>query len=253
MRKLSALLIVKNERKHLPDVIDTLGFADEIVVVDSFSDDGTYEFLKADERVLVLQHPFKDYSSQRNFCMEQAANDWVLFIDADERVSTALATEITKLMSRDELANGYFIYRQFYYKRQKLRFSGLQTDKALRLFDRTKGRYTADKIVHEELDITPPIGFLENKLDHYFFDDYATYKSKMIKYGQMKGRQHYYQGKKYNGLTQLFKTFYKFLNHYILRLGFLDGHRGWVVAKLNALSVWQRYKEMKRLSVTPKE
>lgn len=253
MRKLSALLIVKNESKHLPDVIDTLSFADEIIAVDSFSDDGTYETLQADKRLRVIQHPFKDYTSQRNYCLSQATHDWVLFIDADERVSEDLAKEIQQLLKQNELANGYFIYRQFYYKRQKLRFSGLQTDKALRLFDRTKAQYKAEKLVHETLDIEQPIGFLKNKLDHFFFDDYQTYRTKMITYGKMKGLELSQRDASYSWLKKLFKTFYKFLTHYIIRLGILDGKRGWIVAKLNALSVWERYKELKRLSVLPKK
>ena len=253
MRKLSALLIVKNEHQHLPEVIDRLTFADEIVVVDSFSDDGTFETLQADPRVQVSQRSFTDYASQRNHCLELAANDWVLFIDADERVPDSLAKEIQQLLKQEELANGYFIYRQFYYKRQKLRFSGLQTDKALRLFDRTKANYKPEKLVHEALDIAQPIGYLKNKLDHYFFDDYHTYRSKMIAYGKMRGQELLNEGHKYSWGKMVFKSFYKFLTHYIIRLGILDGQRGWIVSKLNALSVWERYKELKRLSLTPKE
>lgn len=253
MRKLSALLIVKDERKHLPDVIDCLDFADEIIAVDSYSKDGTFEFLQQDERVEVIQRPFTDYASQRNFCLQQAKNDWVLFIDADERVSKVLANEIKQLLAEPELANGYQIYRQFYYKREKLRFSGLQTDKALRLFNKNKGKYIPEKIVHESLDIAQPIGFLKNKLDHFFFDDYDTYKSKMIVYGRMKGLELRQQGRRYSWLTKVLKSFYKFLTHYIIRLGILDGKRGWIVSKLNALSVWERYNELRRLTLAPKE
>ncbi|WP_420379090.1 glycosyltransferase family 2 protein [Gilvibacter sp.] len=253
MRKLSALLIVKNESKHLPEVIDSITFADEIIAVDSFSDDGTFEILEADPRVRVVQKTFIDYPSQRNFCLDLASNDWVLFIDADERVSAPLSAEIKELLAQEELANGYQIYRQFYYKRKKLNFSGLQTDKALRLFNKTKGRYKSEKIVHETLDITPPIGILKHKLDHYFFDDYQVYRSKMIAYGKMRGRELYQQGKRYNLLTHYLKSAYKFLNHYLIRLGILDGKRGFIVSKLNALSVWERYKELRRLTLAPKE
>ncbi|NQX78495.1 glycosyltransferase family 2 protein [Gilvibacter sp.] len=253
MRKLSALLIVKNERQHLPDVIDTLAFADEIIAVDSFSNDGTFEFLQQDPRVHCVQKQFVDYPSQRNYCLELAQHDWVFFVDADERVSHQLAQEIQDLLKQDSLANGYQIYRQFYYKRKKLNFSGLQTDKALRLFDRTKGQYRAEKLVHETLDLPQPVGILKNKLDHFFFDDYQTYRSKMITYGKMKGLELHHRGQNYNSLKHIFKTIYKFINHYLVRLGILDGPRGFVVAKLNARSVWERYKELKRLSLSPEE
>lgn len=253
MRKLSALLIVKNERHHLPDVIDTLEFADEIIAVDSFSQDGTFEFLEKDPRVKVLQHPFTDYASQRNFCLTQANYDWVLFIDADERVPGQLADEIKDLLVQDDLANGYFIYRQFYYKRQKLRFSGLQTDKALRLFNKKKGSYKKEKLVHEALEIDRPIGFLKNKLDHYFFDNYNNYRQRMLAYGKLKGLELYNEGHKYSRLKHILKPFYKFLTHYIIRLGILDGKRGWIVSKLNAKSVIARYDELKSLSLAPKE
>ena len=202
---------------------------------------------------ILEQQKTNPYQYQRNHCLQLAKHDWVLFIDADERVTDSLAQEIQQLLKQEELANGYFIYRQFYYKRKKLRFSGLQTDKALRLFDRTKASYKTEKLVHEALDIAQPIGYLKNKLDHYFFDDYQTYRSKMIAYGKMKGQELFNGGHKYSGLKKVFKCCYKFLTHYIIRLGILDGQRGWIVSKLNALSVLERYNELKRLSLAPKE
>ena len=138
------------------------------------------------------------------------------------------------------------------YFNKKLRFSGLQTDKIYRLFQRSKASYIKHKIVHENLEVQGESGVLKHKLDHYFFYDYNIYKGKMIAYGKLKGLELHTQGEKYNAMVAAFKPCYKFFSHYILRLGILDGKKGWVISKLNALSVKERYKELKRLqSLSP--
>ena len=253
MPKLSALLIVFNEARQLPAAIDTVAFADEIIVVDSFSTDGTYQTLQQDSRVTVVQRAFVNYAEQRNYALTLANNDWVLFVDADERISPILQAEIVQTINSEAPKAAYYFYRQCYYFKQKLRFSGLQTDKIYRLFRKSKAAYMAHKIVHETLEVQGQSGILNNKLDHYFFDDYNTYKNKMISYGKLKGQELFNRGARYSWLKATLKRWYKFCTHFIIRLGFLDGKKGLVISKLNALSVKERYKELKRLqSLAPK-
>ncbi|PKA83759.1 glycosyltransferase involved in cell wall biosynthesis [Ulvibacter sp. MAR_2010_11] len=253
MPKLSALLIVYNEIKHLPQVINNLSFADEIIVVDSFSTDGTFETLQQDKRVVVFQKKFEDYASQRNFAISKANNKWILFLDADERITEALKEEILQIIQTDTPKSAYYFYRQFMYKNKPLRFSGLQTDKIYRLFQKNKAHYNPSKLVHENLEVIGEKGVLKHKLLHYFYDDYNTYKGKMIAYGKLKGKELFQQGERYSVAKRYLKAWYKFLTHYIIRLGILDGKKGLIISKLNALSVSERYKELKRLqSLSPK-
>ncbi len=253
MPKLTALLIVYNESKQLPAAIDTVAFADQIIVVDSFSTDGTYKKLQQDPRVTVVQKEFINYADQRNYALSLASNDWVLFIDADERIAEALKAEIQETIGLEKPKAAYYFYRQCYYYNQKLRFSGLQTDKIYRLFQKSKAKYITNKIVHENLEVQGESGSLTQKLDHYFFNDYGVYKAKMIAYGKLKGQELFNKGAHYYWVKALFKPWYKFITHYIIRLGILDGKKGYIISKLNALSVTERYKELKRLHlVAPK-
>lgn len=252
MHKLTALLIVFNELDHLPDVIDSVAFADEIVVLDSFSTDGTYEALQNDPRVRVEQRSFDNYAAQRTHAISLAQYDWILFIDADERVSEALQKEITAILNGTTHKDAYYFYRQFYFKDKPLRFSGLQTDKIYRLFNKHKARYIKHKIVHENLEVDGQSGIFKNKLDHYFYSDYDDYRNRMVAYGKLKGKELFQQKKSFSLLKLWFKPLYKFITHYLIRLGILDGKKGWIISKLNALSVKERYKELRRLqSLSP--
>ena len=253
MPKLSALLIVYNEIRQLPSAIDTVAFADEIIVIDSYSNDGTYEALLKDSRVQVIQKEFVDYASQRNFALTKATHNWVLFIDADERIPDALRKEIQQTIANDSALSAYYFYRQFMFKEKPLRYSGLQTDKIYRLFQKDKSAYIPSKLVHENLDVNGESGILKNKLLHYFYNDYETYKGKMIAYGKLKGKELFLKGERYSVVKQYLKPIYKFLTHYVIRLGILDGKKGWIISKLNALSVSERYKELKRLRTLPPE
>ncbi len=247
MPKLSALLIVYNEIKHLPDVIDTLSFADEIIAVDSFSTDGTYEALQEDSRVQVFQKKFEDYASQRNYAISKATYNWILFLDADERISNELREEIQKIIRSANPKAAYYFYRKCMFKDKPLLFSGYQTDKIYRLFQKDKVQYIPSRLVHEDLKVKGESGILKHKLLHYFYEDYNSYKGKMVAYGKLKGKELYLKGERYSVLKRYLRPFYKFINHYIIRLGILDGKKGWIISKLNALSATERYKELKRL------
>lgn len=239
--------------EQMPKAIDTVAFADEIIVIDSFSNDGTYEALLNDSRVQVIQKKFVDFASQRNFALTKASHNWVLFIDADERIPALLRKEIQKTITSDSPAAAYYFYRQFMFKKKPLRFSGLQTDKIYRLFQKDMATYIPSKIVHEDLEVIGESGAMKNKLLHYFYDDYNIYKGKMIAYGKLKGKELFLKGDRHSLLKQYLKPLYKFITHYIIRLGVLDGKKGWIISKLNALSVYERYKELKRLRSLPPE
>jgi len=246
-QKISALVITYNEMGYIEKCIDSVLFADEIVVVDSFSTDGTYEFLKNHPKVEIIQCPFENFTAQKNFALKQANNDWVLFVDADEVVGDKLQKEIVETVNNPNACEAYWFYRKFMFQNQTLHFSGWQTDKNHRLFRKSKARFTDKKLVHETLDVDGKSCILKEHLMHYCYKDYEDYEGKMLRYGQLRAKEYFYEEKQFNYLLMVVKPAWKFLSHYIIRLGFLDGKKGVIISYLNALSVYERYKELKKL------
>nr|WP_239986462.1 glycosyltransferase family 2 protein [Arenibacter sp. TNZ] len=248
INKISAILITYNEDIHINAVLENVKFADEIIVVDSYSTDGTIEKIKERPNVKLIQRPFVNYTDQKSYALDQATNDWVLFLDADERVPDRLRNEILGTVNSSEpTADAYYFYRIFMFKNKVLRFSGWQRDKNYRLFKKSKVHFTQDRIVHETLVVDGQSGILKNKLIHYSYKNYEDYKGKMVKYGQMKAVEEFKKDYSPNLYHFAFRPFYKFFNHYILRFGVLDGKKGLIICYLNALGVYSRYKELKRL------
>ena len=245
--KISAVFITLNEVTNIDQVLTNVQFADEIIVVDSFSTDGTVERIKNRPNVKLIQRPFLNYTDQKAYAMSQASHDWVLFMDADERLTDKLKNEILVTINNEPKAVAYFFYRTFMFGNKILRFSGWQSDKNYRLFRKSKVSFTKDRIVHETLIVDGAVDVLKHKLIHFSYKDYSDYKGKMIKYGQMKAQEELNKDYSPNLYHFVFRPFYKFLNHFIFRLGFLDGKKGLIISYLNALGVYSRYKELKRL------
>ncbi|MEO9513863.1 MAG: glycosyltransferase family 2 protein [Flavobacteriaceae bacterium] len=246
-QKISALIITYNEIGYIEKCIDSISFADEIIVVDSYSNDGTFEYLQKRESVQVIQHPFENFTAQKSYALKQASNDWVLFLDADEVVTYKLQNEIIDTVNNPNACEAYWFYRKFMFQNAPLNFSGWQTDKNHRLFKKSKVRFTDKKIVHESLEVDGNSCILKEKLTHYCYKNYEDYKGKMLHYGRLKAKEAFYKEKHFNYLFMILKPFWKFFNHYILRLGFLDGKKGIVICYLNALGVLERYRELKQL------
>ena len=246
---ISALLITFNEEKNIDEVLENLSFANEIIVVDSYSTDSTFQKVKEHKDVKLIQREFKNYTDQKGFALTQANNDWVLFLDADERVTPALRKEILEATqaNKPEISAYYFL-RQFMFQKKPLKFSGWQTDKNYRLFRKSKVCFDPNKIVHETLIVDGESATLKNKLIHFSYSTYQDYKRKMVKYGEMKAVEEVKKGKKAMFYHFLFRPFYKFFNNYFLRLGILDGKQGIIICYLNALGVYSRYNKMRELN-----
>lgn len=245
--KLSAVIITFNEIDYISDCIESILFADEIIVVDSFSTDGTWEYLRSHPRITALQHPFENFTQQKSFALKQASHDWVYFLDADERVTPALQQEIIETINNKNAADAYWNYRSFMFKNKRLYFSGWQTDKIYRLFKKSKCEFVNDRIVHETLKVNGTEGKLKEKLIHYSYKNYEDYKGKMIRYGELRAVEEFQKGKEWTVFHQYLRPAWKFLNHYVLRLGILDGTKGITISYLNALGVYKRYSELKKL------
>lgn len=246
-QKLSALVITYNEIGYIENCIKSVDFADEIIVVDSYSTDGTYEYLLAHPKVKVIQHPFKNYTAQKAFTLEQASNDWVIFVDADEVVTPQLQSEIIDTVNGSKEHVAYWFRRKFMFQESRLRFSGWQTDKNYRLFRKSKVKFSEKRIVHETLEVDGTSGILKEKLTHYCYRNFNNYKGKMLCYGRLKAKESFILDKRFSLSLLLLKPTYRFLYNYILRLGVLDGMKGIKVCYLNALGDWERYLELRRL------
>lgn len=255
---ISVLIITLNEENQMRSLLADLDFADEIIVVDSFSTDKTEAICKSFEKVSFIQKTFENYSSQRNFAISQAKNDWILFLDADERLSPALKNEIITTVTTNKTHSAFLFYRTFMFKDKVLHFSGNQNDKIFRLFNKNNAAYTEDRLVHEKLKVNGKIGVLKNKLIHYSYSNFQEYKLKTIRYGKFKAQEKFLKRQKPFILLHFLHPTYNFLFNYIVRLGFLDGKKGLIICCLNANSVYTRYRELEQLwhtekSLSPKQ
>jgi len=251
-QKLTALIITYNEIGYIESCLDSVRFADEIIVVDSYSTDGTYEYLSKDPDVKVIQNPFENFTQQKSYALNQASNDWVIFLDADEVVTDPLRKEIQQTLQSDSPHVAYWFYRKFMFANSPLHFSGWQTDKNYRLFRKSKARFSDRKLVHETLEIDGTSGILENRLIHYCYKNFQDYKQKMLHYGRLKAKEDFYRERSFNYLLMFAKPTWKFVHHYFLRLGFLDGQKGITICYLNSLSVLERYRRLKKLETKNK-
>jgi glycosyltransferase involved in cell wall biosynthesis len=244
---ISVLIITLNEESQMKALLADLDFADEIIVVDSFSTDNTEVICKSFENVKFIQNRFENYSSQRNFAISQAKNDWVLFLDADERLTSELKNEILVTVKTNQKHAAFLFLRTFMFENKVLHFSGWQTDKIFRLFNKSFAKYKPEKLVHEKLEVIGKTGTFKNKLIHYSYCDYKSYKTKMVSYGKFKAQEKYFKKQKTSYFLHVLHPTYNFLYNYFVRLGFLDGKKGAIICYLNAYCIHIRYNELNQL------
>ncbi|WP_278552758.1 glycosyltransferase family 2 protein [Elizabethkingia bruuniana] len=248
MEKVSGLIITYNEERNIAAVLNCFNFCDEIIVVDSFSTDKTVEMAQKNPKVKVYQQEFVDYTKQRNKALSLAENDWVFFLDGDERTTPDLEKEIIETINNKDSKDAYYIYRIFFVGQKKINFSGTQNDKNFRLFRKSKAFYTETKKVHETLEVQGSTGILKHKLLHYSFENFESFKKKMMYYGLLKGTELIEKGKKYSVFTHWSKVAFKFIKTYFLKLGILDGIDGLKISYLQSLYVDETYQTLKNKS-----
>jgi len=238
-RRLTALIPVFNEAHNLRDVLASARFADEVLVVDSFSTDGSLEIAKslADR---IIQREYQNSASQKNWAIPQASHEWILLVDADERVPEKLQAEIKALLNGEEAPEkAYWIRRQNWFLGQKVRFSGWQNDRVIRLFHRDL-RYE-DKRVHSEIQVQGHAGQLKNPLLHHTARSMEAYLEKWKRYARWKAEDAFARGVK-PGFVQFFlEPPFRFWRQYLLQGGILDGWTGLVICGLEGSSVLLRY------------
>ncbi|MCZ6594438.1 MAG: glycosyltransferase family 2 protein [Bacteroidetes bacterium] len=237
--KISALAITLNEAEAIEDFIKSLWFTDEIIIIDSYSSDDTVALASQYEKVTVLKRKFDNFSEQKNYAISQAKNDWVVFFDPDEEVTQDMAKEILDALKAPK-AIAYYVKREMYFMGKRIKYSGFQTDWVIRAFKKEHCQFNGD-LVHETLDAKGTTAKLKTRLPHHTYKNFDDYTSKLHRYSVLQARMMYAKKKKPNLFHFLFRPCYRFWHQYLLRLGILDGKEGFILAYINAFSVFKRY------------
>jgi len=231
--KLSIVIITKNEEKFIFDALKSAVFADEVLILDSGSEDQTCNIAKK-MGARVEQQAWLGFGAQKNKAVELADNDWVFVLDADERITPELQDEIISTLKNPQF-DGYRIARLNNFFGKYIKTCGLYPDYSIRLFDRCKGRFN-DVTVHESVQIQGKIDKLKNHMIHLAFDTVEEFSNKQKKYAKL--------SQKNKSLVKAFiSPIWTFLKIYIVRLGFIEGWRGFIIAKVYAqYTFWKYYK-----------
>jgi glycosyltransferase involved in cell wall biosynthesis len=246
IKALSAVIITYNEERNIARCLDSLaGVVDEVVVVDSFSTDGT-EAICREKGARFLQRAFDGYGVQKNFALDQAAHDRVLSLDADEALSPALRASILAARA-DWTHDAYTMNRLTNYAGHWVRHGGWYPDRKLRLFDRRRARWT-DAALHEKVEPAPgaTVRHLAGDLLHYSYYSVEEHVERTRRYAAISARAAVQRGRRGGWVKVWLGPAATFLRMYFLKAGFLDGRAGWHVARISALETWWKYWEVAR-------
>ncbi len=238
MNTLTVCVVTKNEAKNIKECLQSVHFADEIIVIDSESTDATVEICKQFTDKVIVK-PWTGCGPQREFIYSMATSEWVLFLDADERITPELATEIQSVLSSTDY-NAYDIPFNSYYCGKRIRFGDWLREKHIRLLRREKCKIVP-RLVHFGIDIDGTVGKLKHKIIHYSFPNINTVINKMHTYST-DGAKHFYDNdKKSSFLNAVGHGLFTFIRGYIIKLGFLDGRHGFMLAISNAEGSYYKY------------
>jgi glycosyltransferase involved in cell wall biosynthesis len=244
---LTALVPAFNEEETLGDCLKSVAFADEILVVDSFSTDRTVAIATA-HGARVIQREYGYSASQKNWAIPQATHEWVLLVDADERVTPALRDEILATLAAGPVADGYWVRRDNYFLGRHIRHCGWGSDTVVRLFRRDRSRYQ-DRQVHAEIDLPGPLPTLRHPLEHHTFRSFAQYWRKLDRYSDWGARQMHQEGRRTGAAGILFRPVGRFVRMYLLERGFLEGTHGVALSLLGAFTVYLKYVRLWELQI----
>ena len=239
--QLSVIFTTYNEAHNIAAALETVvNWADDILIVDSFSQDDTLAIARQ-YAVRIEERAYKGPSDQKNWAIPQAKHDWVLILDADERVTPGMRQEITSLLQTDPPFDAFWMGRTQFFMGKEVRYSGWQNDRIVRLIRRDRGRYN-DNQVHEKIDIEGlRVGHLGTKLEHYTFKNIQHFLEKQYRYAQWSALDHTAKTGTITAFHYVLKPFFRFFKHYILKKGFLDGYVGFLISAVAAWSVFLRY------------
>lgn len=242
----TATIITFNEAANIRAALESLSWADEIIVVDSESTDDTVAIArqftgKAPMKVIV--RPWPGYIAQKNFAAAQASHDWIFSLDADERVTPALADEIKRVLAANTSTAGYRVPRVTFHLGRWMRSTDWYPDYQLRLYDRRRATWSG-KYVHESVKADGPVEDLKSELQHYAYRDLAHHFQTMDRYTTLAARQMFEEGRRAGFLDLLVHPPAAFFRNYILRAGIKDGVPGLIVSAMNARYVGMKFAKL---------
>jgi len=249
MIRISVVVITFNEEQNLGRCLDSArDIADEILVVDSSSTDGTVAIARS-YGATVIDHPFEGYARQKNFATSMASNDWILSLDADEQLTPELKNSLQQFKNDPHL-NVYKMSRLTSYCGKWIHHCGWYPDYQTRLYNRTKGAWE-DKKVHEfwkAWDAGDKTGMLKGDLLHYSFTSIESHLQKIEKYTELAALAAAESGRTASVAKVIFSPVWHFITEYFFKLGFLDGYYGFVICRLSAYSAFVKYSKIRRYS-----
>lgn len=249
MPPVSVTIITLNEADHIAAAIDSVSWSDDIIVVDSHSTDGTADIARGKgARVVVRDWP--GYIDQKNYAATLARHDWIFSLDADERVTSALAHEIQTVMAAEPRHRGYRVPRVTFHLGRWIRSTDFYPDYQTRLYDRRAGRWQG-KYVHESVSVDGGAGQLTQELEHYSYRDLDDHLDRINHYTTLAARQMHESGRRAGPIDLIVHPPAAFLRNYILRRGFLDGSAGLTLSLVNSYAVFLKFAKLRELQNTP--
>lgn len=240
MTGVSAIVITLNEEKNIGACLDSLSFAEEIVVVDSGSTDRTEEICRKDSRVRWYSEEWKGFGKQKNSALDKAKGPWIFSIDADERVTKELAEEISGIDLNRSPCAGYRVPRRSFFGDTWVRHGGWYPDSTVRLWKKEAGRFE-ERSVHEAVRVSGPVGTLSGDLLHYTYRDTSDFIERMNRYSSLGAQELLRLGKRVTVFDLVLRPPYTFFKMFVLKRGFLDGWLGFRLAVFYSMYTFIKY------------
>ncbi len=238
---ISACIITLNEADRIEACIQSLRFCEEVIVVDSGSTDGTRELASA-LGATVIDHAFEGYRAQKDFAVRSARHDWVLCLDADERVTAELEASIESARAGGFASDaGFRFARATEYFGAFLRHGNAYPDRVLRLFDRRRGGWRGDREIHEHVSVDGNVRVLDGDLEHRAYRSLTDQLDRLQRYARLMAEDMHRRGRRARIVNLLINPFWRFVRGFILRRGFLDGWRGALYAWVEANYTRQKF------------
>lgn len=249
MPGVSVVIITRNEAANIEAALVSAAWADERIVVDAGSADGTVEIARRmADRVEVRDWP--GYGAQKDHAASIATHDWILSLDADERITPELAAEIRALLAAEPSAAGYRVGRLVWFLGRWIRSTDWYPDFQLRLYDRRRARWS-DRLVHESVQVDGPTGTLRHVLHHFTYRDLAHQVDTIQRYTTLGAAQMARDGRRARAVDLALQPAAAFARNYVLRRGFTDGAAGFVVSLMNAYAVFLKFAKLWELERGP--